>query len=216
MPTPLSTSNDNNNDDDEVAVSLNCSRCNASIGHIHSSSEGYKLRKLALFLSLSSQLPSKSFEPEKWLACHLLSSIETQGVRKFLIRPSPISNDPSSPMRIWIFNPDINISSSASAESKPMRAVKIFWKDAESQNSSTADGGEVNDNEGKLDRQTLSEGEIELPIEEFKTLKAAFLKSAGLLPEGSKMFQEEWRVALLPRFVHTDVEVREGIDMPLR
>lgn len=94
--------------------------------------------------------------------------------------------------------------------------MKIFWKDVESSQISSLDGSGVNDNEGRLDRQTLSEGEIELPEEEFRVLKEAFDKSGGLLPAGSKTFQEEWRVALLPRFVHTDVEVKGRVDMPLR
>jgi len=98
-----------------------------------------------------------------------------------------------------------------------MRAVKIFWKDAEISTSSTGSNGEeVNDNEARLDRQTLAEGEIELSTEEFRTLREAFVKSGRLLPEGSKTFQEEWRVALLPRFVHADVEVKEGGGIPLR
>lgn len=91
-----------------------------------------------------------------------------------------------------------------------------MWKDAAPQESFTPDGGEANDNEARLDRQTLSEGEIELPEEELKLLKEAFAQSADLLPEGSKMFQEEWRVALLPRFVQADVGLGQGVDIPLR
>lgn len=205
------------NDQNDAPVSLKCSSCDQSIGQIHNSSEGYKLRKLALSVSSSSQSPDKSFESQKWLACHLLSSIDTQGVRKFLIRPASHSHDASPPIKIWVFNPDINISSSESLEPKPLRAVKILWKDADVQHSSTTDGRESNDNEARLDRQTLSEGEIELPAEELRSLKEALIKSANLLPEGSKMFQEEWRVALLPRFVHADLEgVTEGTGIPLR
>lgn len=197
----------------DTSTSLACTKCNASVGQIYSTDESYKIRKLALSLSLSSSLPNQSFEPEKWLACHLLSSIETQGVRKFLIRTSSSSEGPSVPsIGTWIFNPDVKISSSASPHPKPFRAMKILWKDAVEQPQQ--DGENANGNEGKLNRKTLSEGEIELPEEEFKALRKALIKSSDLLPRGSKMFQEEWRVALLPRFVREDLQL--GVDLPLR
>jgi hypothetical protein len=78
-----------------------------------------------------------------------------------------------------------------------MRAVKIFWI--------AADPSQPRD-DGKLNQQTLSEGELELPVEEKKVLRQTFIHSSMLLPEGSRKFQH-WNVALLARFTEADVEV---------
>ncbi|KJX94158.1 hypothetical protein TI39_contig4214g00019 [Zymoseptoria brevis] len=181
---------------------LQCSRCKTIVGQIHSSSEGYKLRKMHVSLSAEIGQPSISHESEKWLSCHLLSSIDTQGVRKFRIQ----STDPNNTsIRIWIFTPDINIASSKATNSKPMRAVKVFWTDA-----APSQPGD----EGKLNQQTLSEGEIELPIEEMEALRKTLVRSAALLPEGSRKFQE-WNVALLARFTGADVQGRP-VQLPFR
>lgn len=63
---------------------------------------------------------------------------------------------------------------------------------------------------GALNRQALSEGELELPSEEFQQLREALVESATLLPQSAKKFQS-WNVALLPRFTSAEVTPREQV-----
>jgi hypothetical protein len=172
---------------------LQCTQCKTIVGQIHSSSEGYKLRKMHISLSGAAERLSTSYDAEKWLSCHLLSSIDGQGVRKFRIQ-STDHND--VPLKVWIFTPDITVASSQARDAKPVRAIKVFWVDV--------DPSQPGD-EGKLNQQTLSEGEIELPTGELKVLRQTLIRSAMLLPEASRKFQD-WNVALLARFTNADVE----------
>ena len=179
---------------------LLCSSCQSVLGHVHSSSGGYKLRKARLSLSRSSPSPFESFDANKWLSCHLLSSIDGQGVRKFLISNTSTN---TAALKIWIFTPDINVSSSASKQLEPIRAVKILWLDA------TA----LPQNDGVLNRQALSEGELELPPHEFEAMREALVNSANLLPGSGRKFQS-WNVALLPRFKSEEVQPHRSITSP--
>ena len=75
-----------------------------------------------------------------------------------------------------------------------MRVAKILWQEVE---ASPAE-------DGKLDRQTLSEGQLEMSAEELLRLKESLGKSAVLLPQGARKFQD-WDVALLSRFTVEDM-----------
>ncbi|KXT13227.1 hypothetical protein AC579_1727 [Pseudocercospora musae] len=169
-------------DHDEI---LRCSTCNTIVGHVHTSG-GYKLRKQHLSLSSSPSHKPASYPPEKWLACLLLASIDTQGVRKFTVR-STISDGPA--VKLWIFTPDINVSSSAATASAPIRAVKVLWQDCTL----------VSDDIGALNRQALMQGELELPPQEMNQLRDKLMQSKFMLPEPARKFQD-WNVALLTRF----------------
>ncbi|KAF2159144.1 hypothetical protein M409DRAFT_30428 [Zasmidium cellare ATCC 36951] len=171
---------------------LQCSSCHHLLGQMHTSSGGHKLRKAHLSLSRKAQSPFVSYGAEKWLSCHLLSSIDSQGVRKFTITST--SPDDTA-LKIWIFTPDINVSSSEAKDDGPMRAIKILW--LESTVSPEASGS--------LNRQALSEGELELPPSEMELLRRTLLQSAKLLPDSAKKFQS-WNVALLSRFKSDEVE----------
>ncbi|EME88953.1 uncharacterized protein MYCFIDRAFT_129187 [Pseudocercospora fijiensis CIRAD86] len=169
-------------DHDEI---LRCSTCNTIVGHVHTSG-GYKVRKQHLSLSSSPSHRSASYPPEKWLACLLLASIDTQGVRKFTVRSSTSDH---IALKLWIFTPDINVSSSTTTASAPIRAVKIFWQDWTL----------ASDDIGALNRQALMEGELELPPQEMDQLRDKLMQSKSMLPEPARKFQD-WNVALLPRF----------------
>jgi hypothetical protein len=93
---------------------------------------------------------------------------------------------------IWLFAPDLNIASSAASYDEPLRVTKILWKSAPAQRQDTL-----------LDKQSMTEGEIEIPDFEFDALKGLLEQSAILLPENAQRFQE-WNVALLERFVASD------------
>ncbi|KAF7192559.1 Uncharacterized protein HII31_06106, partial [Pseudocercospora fuligena] len=169
-------------DHDEI---LRCATCNTIVGHVHTSG-GYKLQKQHLSLSASPSHKSASYSPEKWLACLLLASIDTQGVRKFTVRSTTSDH---VALKLWIFTPDINVSSSAAIASEPMRAVKVFWQDCTL----------LSDDIGALNRQALMEGELELPPQEMDQLRDKLMRSKFVLPEPARKFQN-WDVALLPRF----------------
>ena len=172
----------------EAAAHLKCSPCDATIGTLDVATSSYKLSKLAL--SLSSRTDHKeTFGVTKWLSCHLLNSMDNQGLRKFVVTPSPASQ-PS--LLIWLFAPDLNIASSAAAFDTPLRVTKILWKPAPAQRPDTL-----------LDKQSMSEGEIEVPDFEFEALKSSLEQSAVLLLESAQHFQD-WNVALLERFVASD------------
>ena len=55
----------------------------------------------------------------------------------------------------------------------------------------------------RLDTQSMTEGELELPDNEFTALKQSLEDSAVLLPEGARKFLD-WNVAVLERFTTED------------
>lgn len=167
---------------------LNCSSCSATVGTLDVATSSYKLFKLALSLS-SKNDHKQTFNVTKWLSCHLLNSMDNQGLRKFVVAPSPASK-PS--LIIWLFAPDLNIASSVAARDEPLRVTKILWKLAPVQRQDTL-----------LDKQSMTEGEIEVSHFEFEALKKSLEQSAILLPESVQRFQD-WNVALLERFNVSD------------
>lgn len=171
-----------------AAAHLNCSSCETTIGILDVAASSYKLSKLALSLS-SNNDRGQTFHVTKWLSCHLLNSMDNQGLRKFVVTPSP-ALQPS--LMVWLFAPDLNIASSAAAHDEPLRVTKILWKSAPAQRQDTL-----------LDKQSMTEGEIEIPDFEFEALRSLLERSAILLPESAQQFQE-WNVALLERFVASD------------
>jgi hypothetical protein len=66
--------------------------------------------------------------------------------------------------------------------------AKVLWRTAPAQSR-----------DSRLDTQSMSEGEIEMPGFEFEALEIALESGVGLLPESARSFQE-WRVAVLERF----------------
>jgi hypothetical protein len=172
----------------DAAAHLNCSSCDATIGTLDVATSSYKLFKLALSLS-SKNDHRQTFNATKWLSCHLLNSMDNQGLRKFVITSSPASQ---SSLLIWLFAPDLNIASSVAACDAPLRVSKILWKSAPAQRQDTL-----------LNKQSMTEGEIEVPDFEFEALKASLEHSAVVLPESAQRFQD-WNVALLERFIAGD------------
>ncbi|KAI5370060.1 Putative ubiquitin-conjugating enzyme E2-binding protein [Septoria linicola] len=172
------------------ASQLECNSCHTILGHIHTSG-GYKLRKLHLALSSSSTQGHESFAVEKWWSCLLLSSIECQGVRKFTAQSTGGS---SQGLKLWVFSPDMTVSTSAGNITEPLRASKVFWQDCDIASQDI----------GALNRQMLAEGELELPPDEMAELRDKLKSSAELLPENARKFQN-WKVAILPRFTYADL-----------
>jgi hypothetical protein len=175
----------------DANTDLECSSCNTTVGILDNTTRSYKIAKMALAVS-SKTGSQQSFDIVKWLSCHLLSSMDNEGLRKFVLSSASKLQDPIS---IWIFAPDLIISSSASRQDTPCRVVKIMWKPAP-----------VQPQNSMLDTQSMTEGEIEVPAFEFAALKRSLEDSAILLPEGSRHFLG-WNVALLERFSDEDASL---------
>lgn len=144
-----------------------------------------------LTLSATSDGEFIAYSADKWWACLLLSSTESQGVRKFTAQGT-LPGDQG--LKLWIFTPDVNVSTSAADTEGPMRAIKVFWRDCDPSDQHF----------GVLNRQVLAEGELELPSDEMSSLRRSLADSAILLPNMSQRFQD-WHVAVLPRFTSADV-----------
>lgn len=116
----------------------------------------------------------------------------SQGVRKFIVRERNLSTKKS--LKIWVFTPDLSVSSSPKLIKKHVRMVKILWQD----NDDTEDLPE------RLNAATISEGELRLCDDELSLLRSELKESGNLLPEGSQEFQD-WHIGLLERFTLGDI-----------
>lgn len=167
---------------------LLCSSCSAIVGVLDKPTQSYKLAKLSLSISPSQGQP-QSFDKPKWLSCHLLNSMDNQGLRKFIVTSG---DDSPNTLLVWLFTPDVRVSSSESLTPEPARVAKILWKQTPAERQ-----------QALLDTQSLSEGEMELPFFELQALQRALEDSAALLPEKARRFQD-WNTALLHRFNSED------------
>lgn len=117
--------------------------------------------------------------------------MDIQGVRKFVVRNNA---DDASVLRLWIFTPDINVSSSAISLTEPDRFVKVLWQHI-------VDSHRGSD---KLNAASLSEGELKLQGNDLDMLCAILKRAGELMPEAARHFQE-WNVGLLKRFTASDI-----------
>jgi hypothetical protein len=135
---------------------------------------------------------------EKWLTAHVLSNVEAQGIRKFIVsstdNTASAPAEPQSALNIWVFAPDLTISSSALGNGKPTRVAKIMWKDCEAQPSAPE----------KLNTHNLFEGDIQLPLDEVQQLRSLLEASSSLLPASTRKFQA-WTIGLLRRFTQAEL-----------
>ncbi|KAK5738342.1 hypothetical protein LTR17_006061 [Elasticomyces elasticus] len=177
---------------------LVCTGCKTCIGVFDSSTQGNKLRKSALSLSTSSSLQIMRLPLEKWLSSALLTAAESQGVRRLVVYAASAESGPAQHvMRLWIFAADLTVSSSAADSPEATRVVKVLHRDGAS--ADVAKSGSMGS----------SEGELELSQAEWHELRGLLDKSAGLLPEKARSFQQ-WSVALLKRFVQEDIESHDS------
>ena len=167
---------------------VSCTQCGSPLGTSDNPDayDAYRLRKPQLAISSAGTCPV-SYPYEKWFTSHLLHCLESQGVRKFIVRRQ--SAQPAA-VKIWVFSPSLTISSSAAETNGPHQVMKVMWQDCEP--------GEAESE--KLNAQQLSEGDIDVPEHEFQELISALKSSGLLLPENARSFQQ-WRVGLLSQFV---------------
>jgi len=120
--------------------------------------------------------------------------METQGVRKFLaFDPDQL---PTTSLKLWLFTPDLSISSSVRSSTQYIRVAKVLWQDSTTPEIDIA---------AKLNSSALSEGELKLGCGEVGLLRRRLEESGKLLPENARMFQD-WHVGLLERFTVEDLE----------
>ncbi|KAK5174447.1 uncharacterized protein LTR77_001527 [Saxophila tyrrhenica] len=169
---------------------LECTQCNSTIGHVESTTGGYRLRKLNLSVSSREHKSSVSYDKQKWLACLLLCAMDTKGVRKFIVHVG------DKTMKLWLFTPDLTISSSASESPEPTRVVKVLWQELDPSEQDIPE---------RLTAASLAEDELRVLDEEAQTLHKLLDDSAQLLPEGARKFQD-WNVGLLQRFTAADIK----------
>lgn len=180
---------------------LHCVTCKARLGNLDTNTGAYRLRKPRLAVSASPAVPAKSFGKEQWLACHLLTAAESQSVRKLQVYCHPVSDAESHrrTMQVWLFATDLVASSSVTETLEPLHVVKIMHKEPCKPMEITP----------KLNAMTLSEGDLELPEEDFDVLFASLVESIKLLPPKAKKFQD-WNVGLLRRFTDADFARQDG------
>ena len=169
-------------DDEDPA--LLCSSCNAPLGHIDAPTGGHRLDKSALSLSSSPQHPSVSYSRDKWLTLHLLAAVENQGVRRFSLSAR------DSTLKLWLFTPDLLVSSSALPCAAPLRVAKILWR-RENTLAATASS--------TLESEAPAEAELSLTRHAAGELARSLERSAHWLPLAARSFHG-WRVGLLERF----------------
>ncbi|KAK5712477.1 hypothetical protein LTR15_012057 [Elasticomyces elasticus] len=172
---------------------LVCTGCKTCIGVFDSSTQGNKLRKSALIISTSSSSHTLRLPLEKWLSSALLTAAESQGVRWLVVYAAIAESEPAQHvMRLWVFAPDLTVSSSAADSPEGTRVVKVLYRNG------------VPGDVARSESMGGSEGELELSQAEWHELRSLLERSAGLLPEKARAFQQ-WSVALLRRFVHEDI-----------
>ncbi|RMY44851.1 hypothetical protein D0863_16147 [Hortaea werneckii] len=189
---------------------LLCTKCNANLGNVDTNTHAHRLGKPSLCISENPASAPISHAMELWLSCHLLTSADAQGVRKFQVFYSRHgTEDPrgsrtthTAALQIWLFATDLVISSSSSDSQtpEPLPVLKIFYKRVEIP---------AEESTGRLDAQALSEGELELPPHEWELLNDLLEGSKGLLPGRARGFQD-WRVGVLRRFTWDGMEATGG------
>ena len=117
-------------------------------------------------------------------------------MRKFSVL-STISSKAKT-LKLWVFTPDLLVSTSALETNEPVRVAKILWQEEDK----VEDGDDLS---GKLSRQALAEGVLDLGGE-VEGLVELLKASSAWLPRESREFAG-WRVGLLERFSKADLAV---------
>ena len=161
---------------------MDCRNCNDCIGN--KTAEGdLQLQKWSVQLKDPVQKRWTIHTVPEVIHAHLLSTIESQGIRKFLAYSSN-AEDPSEGLLIWVFTPEIVYSSSTLGK-EPRRAMKVLYQ-------VIAEPSKI------LETQDMKLEGIGLPVEALDLLHVALRTSSDILPESARKIQG-WNVALLDR-----------------
>ncbi|TKA71632.1 hypothetical protein B0A55_07567 [Friedmanniomyces simplex] len=181
------------------SASVLCPGCHTCIGVLDPGTEGYKLRKPNLSVSVGPSSLSLDYSHEKWLSSALLTAAESQGVRRLAVYASDDgAGNAVSITHVWLFAPDLRIASSAAETPEAMRVLKVLYRD------------DVATDYENLGKMSGVEGELEVSKEEWREMRSLLDQSVKLLPEKARRFQQ-WNVGLLKRFTGDDVSDLRGL-----
>ena len=169
-----------------------CAECSNTVGCVDLQTQAFSLRKLHLAMSSHPNKPSTSYDSSKWLACLLLRAVETDGTRKFTVYSGDYR--PGAAIKLWVFTPDLTVSTTARSSAEPVRVAKVLWKEV----------GSTVVVDDRLNATGLAEGQLQLQKDEFTALKDALEGCHQMLPEATRKFQD-WHVTLLERFTGNDL-----------
>ncbi|KAI9702089.1 MAG: hypothetical protein M1836_001433 [Candelina mexicana] len=162
--------------------SLLCKQCKATIGVVDNRAEGYRLYKWSLSLQQPHTLKPISYPLQHFVSAQLLSLIDNQAVRRFVLtssKPGEISG-----LELWVFNPDLYYTSTSTPH--PQRAMKVFSKP-------------IPKAQEYLEMKGSSHEEVNLPHEIYERMKKILTTSCLAVFKSSKGF-EGWDAGLLERF----------------
>ncbi|GIK01249.1 hypothetical protein Aspvir_005281 [Aspergillus viridinutans] len=167
-------------------ISLNCAKCNATIGIEDAVAQGWRLFKTSLSANIS--LPSSTWEThpiETIVAAQLLELIERESARRFVIhcgRPYGLL--------LWVFNPDFRYSSSSAEHNvSSQRAMKVLFQEV----------GDVDSILNPGQGSSLSLEEVRVPESVYEAVERDLKARNEMLPASAREFRE-WRVGALHRF----------------
>jgi hypothetical protein len=170
-------------DTSKTSPILKCKRCSSVLGERDTSLNAIKLFKPRLTIQCDyPNSPIESHDATVFINAQLLLSISSLATRKFILH----TNTPSSPgLHIWVFNPDIHYSSSATGPTAH-RATKVFYKP-------------ITHPQALLDLHPTTLEELILPESILDEFTSSLIASTAILPESARSFQE-WSVGLLGRY----------------
>ncbi|GFG06020.1 uncharacterized protein C1734.10c [Aspergillus udagawae] len=168
-------------------ISLNCAKCNATIGIEDAVSQGWRLFKTSLSANISPDPSTWETHPiETIVAAQLLELIERESARRFVIHC-----DRPNGLLLWVFNPDFRYSSSSSEHTvSSQRAMKVLFQEIEDVDSI------LNPGTGSL---SLSLEEVRVPASVYEAVERDLKIRNEMLPASAREFRE-WRVGALHRF----------------
>ena len=134
-------------------------------------------------IRVTAALPKDWFSPSisELMPAHLMSLIESQGIRKFSIRDDR-KQGPSRTLLLWVFTPNIMFSSSLNNQG-PSQGMKILFKEFL---KSTSDLGSYD----------IKVEAIDVPEEAILDLLHSLRNSAEMMPPSAKKVHE-WEVGIL-------------------
>lgn len=169
-----------------------CNVCETEVGLFNvlaSSVTLFKWQIICDTIASDDRAPSST----ECLAATLIATISRSGSSKSIITPHTLESSSSEPgqprtdLHLWVLNP--NIAYASSFASKSRTALKILFKDIDSE-----EGNKL------IESMTSDVQEISLPQMAIETARGKLKASGLMLPPHERAFQE-WSVGLLDRWV---------------
>ncbi|KAF2674618.1 hypothetical protein BT63DRAFT_15838 [Microthyrium microscopicum] len=181
---------------DNLPMNVQCAKCEHVVGVEDRSTDALKLSKWSLKVTKGAK--TKGYATVKWFSAQLLSAIDAEGTRRFLIQEDIRKADGTGKAALlWVFTNDLAYSSSFDQEKRqdPTRAMKVFWKS-------------IDEPEKVLKENQLNVEHVLLPANIYSRILGTLLSSRAVLPTASQTYQD-WQVGLLERFTSLDCAISE-------